>query len=276
MSCLSVDGRVDAPSSVSTCVSDLVSIPPHRLIFRPFHLTKEISGELFESVSACLSIFYTPTPTPTRIWRPLTHIRIVSPVALSPRHDSSSLRLHLTGTHNTPRRPRRHRFSYRHTCRPLLAAQPRPAPLRCTMSSASPTPTHTPVPNPHLALRSSSPDKVYTDDGGSTTGTGTGVGVGGKKKQRPKKGWKGWALLVEDEEGNVIEERKGGRSPPRPGEQPSGERPSVSPAMSLPNLPDTSRGGSFSTPCSSPTSTPTLLPLTINISLLLNVPRDEC
>ena len=41
--------------------------------------------------------------------------------------------------------------------------------------------------------------------------------AGGEKitKKGKKKGWKGWALVLEDEEGNVIEVRNRGESPPK-------------------------------------------------------------
>ena len=48
--------------------------------------------------------------------------------------------------------------------------------------------------------------------------------VGGpmRLRKRKKKGWKGWAVVVEDEEGNVIEVRDRGESPPKVAE-PSSE-----------------------------------------------------
>lgn len=46
------------------------------------------------------------------------------------------------------------------------------------------------------------------------SGAESSVGAGGEKpKKGKKKGWKGWALVVEDEEGNVIEVRDRGESP---------------------------------------------------------------
>ena len=47
---------------------------------------------------------------------------------------------------------------------------------------------------------------------GSTVGdTPTGGEV--KPKKRKKKGWKGWALVIEDDDGNVLEVRDRGESP---------------------------------------------------------------
>ena len=43
-------------------------------------------------------------------------------------------------------------------------------------------------------------------------------------KKGKKRGWKGWALVLEDEDGNVIDVRDGGESPPdreHPSPQPS-------------------------------------------------------
>lgn len=41
----------------------------------------------------------------------------------------------------------------------------------------------------------------------------TGDGTSGAKKRRKRPGWKGWALVVEDAEGNVLEYRPRGESP---------------------------------------------------------------
>jgi len=50
-------------------------------------------------------------------------------------------------------------------------------------------------------------------DGGHGSGSGSGDAAGMKPKKKKKKGWKGWALVLEDEEGNVIEVRDRGESP---------------------------------------------------------------
>jgi hypothetical protein len=34
-----------------------------------------------------------------------------------------------------------------------------------------------------------------------------------KPKKKKKKGWKGWALVIEDDDGNVLEVRERGESP---------------------------------------------------------------
>ena len=50
---------------------------------------------------------------------------------------------------------------------------------------------------------------------GGGLGGGSLGGSGERQKKKRKKGWKGWALVVEDEAGNVLEVRDRGDSPER-------------------------------------------------------------
>ena len=68
------------------------------------------------------------------------------------------------------------------------------------------------------------------DGTGATYGEGAGSGESGgggdrdkQKKKTKKKGWKGWAMIYYDEDGNVVEERPRDETPPE-------ERETVSPA----------------------------------------------
>ena len=56
-------------------------------------------------------------------------------------------------------------------------------------------------------------DNGAADANANGSGSGSGDAAGAKPKKKKKKGWKGWALVLEDEEGNVIEVRDRGESP---------------------------------------------------------------
>jgi hypothetical protein len=52
------------------------------------------------------------------------------------------------------------------------------------------------------------------------------------EKKRKKKGWKGWALVIEDAEGNIIEVNDGPKPEPLPPRRP---KPITSNANGIPN-----------------------------------------